>query len=55
MINAETVNLYWEIWEEIYKQQEQNGWGKSIVLLLSKELWEEFPRAKGIRQLIFGE
>ena len=31
MINAETMNLYWEIGEEIYKQQEHNGWGKSIV------------------------
>ena len=47
MINAETINLYWEIGEEIYKQQEQNGWGKSIVQVLSKELQKEFPGAKG--------
>lgn len=30
-INAETINLYWEIGEEIHRQQEENGWGKSIV------------------------
>ena len=47
MINAETINLYWEIGEEIYRQQEQNGWGKSIVQVLSKELRKEFPGAKG--------
>ena len=32
VINAETINLYWEIGEEIYKQQQEKGWGKSIVL-----------------------
>ena len=31
MINSETINLYWEIGEEIYRQQQENGWGKSIV------------------------
>lgn len=30
-INAETINFYWEIGEEIYRQQEQNGQGISIV------------------------
>lgn len=25
-INSETVNLYWEIGEEIYRQQEENDW-----------------------------
>lgn len=37
-MNTETINLYWEIGEEIYRQQETNGWGKSIVKVLSKEL-----------------
>lgn len=47
MINSETINLYWEIGEEIYKQQEEKGWGKSIVQVLSRELQKEFPGAKG--------
>ena len=47
LINAETINLYWEIGEEIYRQQEENGWVKSIVQVLSKELQKEFPGAKG--------
>ena len=46
-MNVETINLYWEIGEEIYKQQEYHGWGKSIVQVLSKELQKEFPGAKG--------
>ena len=29
MINSETINLYWEIGEEIYRQQQENGWGKN--------------------------
>lgn len=47
VINAETINLYWEIGEEIYRQQQQKGWGKSIVEVLSTELQKEFPGAKG--------
>lgn len=46
-INSETINLYWEIGEEIYKQQKEKSWGKSIVNILSKELQKEFPGAKG--------
>lgn len=38
IINSETINLYWKIGEEIYRQQQENGWGKSIVQVLSKEL-----------------
>ena len=26
-INSETINLYWEIGEEIYRQQQEKGWG----------------------------
>ena len=47
IINLETINLYWEIGKEIYRQQEQNGWGKSIVQVLSKELQKESSGAKG--------
>lgn len=46
-INSETINLYWEIGEEIFKQQKEKSWGKSIVNILSKELQKEFPGAKG--------
>lgn len=47
LINSETINLYWEIGEKIYRRHEENGWGKSIVQVLSKELQKEFPDARG--------
>ena len=47
MINTETVNLYWEIGEEIYRQQREKGQGKSIVQILAKELQKEFPGTQG--------
>lgn len=45
-INAETINLYCEMGEEIYKQQQEKGWGKSIVQIMAQELQKEFPGAK---------
>lgn len=48
LINTETINLYWEIGEEIYRQQEEKGWGKSIVQVLAKELQKRVSRSKGI-------
>ncbi len=51
VINAETINLYWEIGEEIYKQQQEKGWGKSIVQVLSRELQKEFLREKPLQVL----
>lgn len=47
LINTETINLYWDIGKEIYSQQSEKGWGKSIVQVLSEELQKEFPGAKG--------
>lgn len=46
-VNKTLINLYWGIGEEIYNQQQENGWGKSIVELLAKELKKEFPDVQG--------
>ena len=46
-VNKELINLYWEIGEEIHNQQQEKGWGKSIVEVLAKELRLEFPDVKG--------
>ena len=37
-VNTELIQLYWEIGEEIDRQQREKGWGKSIITILSKEL-----------------
>ena len=55
LINSETINLYWEIGEEIYRQQEENGWGKSIVQVLSTELQKSFRAQRDIQLPICGE
>lgn len=46
-VNKTLINLYWGIGEEIYKQQQEKGWGKSIVEVLSSEIQKEFPGVKG--------
>ena len=47
VVNRTLINLYWGIGQEIYNQQQEKGWGKSIVEVLSKELKKEFPDVKG--------
>lgn len=47
MLNTETVALYWAIGREIYRQQQEKGWGKSVVEMLARDLQHEFPGAKG--------
>jgi predicted nuclease of restriction endonuclease-like (RecB) superfamily len=46
-VNTELIQLYWEIGEEITRQQQEKGWGKSVVDVLSKELQIEFPGVQG--------
>jgi predicted nuclease of restriction endonuclease-like (RecB) superfamily len=46
-VNAELIQLYWEIGGEINRQQEEKGWGKSVVDVLAKELQKEFPGVQG--------
>lgn len=46
-VNQALISLYWGIGQEIYNQQNQKGWGKSIVEILAKELKKEFPDVKG--------
>jgi predicted nuclease of restriction endonuclease-like (RecB) superfamily len=46
-VNAELIQLYWKIGEEIDIQQREKGWGKSVVEVLSKELQKEFPGVQG--------
>ena len=49
MINTETINLYWEIGEEIYRQQREKGWGKSIVQIdIGERITKGVPRNTGI-------
>ncbi|MCL2167350.1 MAG: DUF1016 N-terminal domain-containing protein, partial [Clostridiales bacterium] len=46
-VNAELMQLYWEIGEGIDCKQREQGWGKSVVEILAKELQKEFPGVQG--------
>jgi len=46
-VNAELMQLYWEIGGEIESKQQEQGWGKSVVEVLAKELQKEFPGVQG--------
>lgn len=47
VLNTALIELYWDIGEEIFNQQKEKDWGKSIVEILAKELQNEFPGIKG--------
>lgn len=46
-VNKELIGLYWHIGGQIVEKQQQQGWGKSVVENLSKDLEGEFPGLKG--------
>ncbi|GAA4466904.1 hypothetical protein GCM10023093_21790 [Nemorincola caseinilytica] len=46
-VNAQMLNIYWEIGDTIAKQEQEEGWGKKIVETLAKDLKAEFPEMKG--------
>jgi predicted nuclease of restriction endonuclease-like (RecB) superfamily len=46
-VSKQTVALYWEIGKSVSQQIQDQGWGKSIVEQLSKDLQREFPGIKG--------
>lgn len=46
-VNRELIGLYWVIGREIAQRQKQEGWGKSVVEQLSRDLCQEFPGQQG--------
>lgn len=46
-VNKELIDLYWGIGREIAERQERDGWGKSVVERLSRDLRKEFPGTSG--------
>lgn len=47
VVNKTLINLYWGIGKEIYNEQQEKGWGKSIVEVLASEIKKDFPNVKG--------
>ncbi|MEY8608985.1 PDDEXK nuclease domain-containing protein [Parabacteroides segnis] len=46
-VNAELINLYWELGRDIVTKQEQTQWGDGFIKQLSTDLQQEFPEMKG--------
>jgi len=46
-VNRELIALYWDIGRMIVEKQIKEGWGKSIVENLSRDLKQAFPGGKG--------
>lgn len=47
VVNAELINLYWNIGEYIVKKIEQAEWGDSVVSELAKHIQQHEPEIKG--------
>lgn len=46
-VNAELVQLYWELGQEILNRQQVEGWGARVIERLAKDLREAFPDMSG--------
>ncbi len=46
-VNQELVGLYWDIGKMIAGRQKAQGWGKSVVQKLARDLQVEFPGVRG--------
>jgi predicted nuclease of restriction endonuclease-like (RecB) superfamily len=46
-VNAELINLYWNIGEHITKKIEQAEWGDAVVIELAKHIQQNEPEIKG--------
>jgi predicted nuclease of restriction endonuclease-like (RecB) superfamily len=49
-VNAELVQLYWDIGRIIAGRQQQEGWGAAVIPRLARELKNELPEEKGFSQ-----
>jgi predicted nuclease of restriction endonuclease-like (RecB) superfamily len=49
-VNKELIVLYWDLGKMIVERQEEEGWGKSVVERLAKDLQKEFPGIKGFSE-----
>ena len=46
-VNRELIELYWQIGKSLVERQRSDGWGKSVVERLARDLQTEFPGMSG--------
>lgn len=49
-VNAELIQLYWEIGALINNRQQQEGWGAGVIPRLATDLHNELPEEKGFSE-----
>ena len=49
-VNAELIQLYWDIGQIIDQRQRQEGWGAGIIPRLAIDLHNELPEMKGFSE-----
>ena len=49
-VNAELIDMYWDIGSILHKQQKQQGWGAAIIPRLAKDIVNELPEVKGFSE-----
>lgn len=46
-VNTDMLSLYWHIGKSILEKQKQEGWGKQVIIQLSRDLTRRFPDDHG--------
>ena len=49
-VNKELIILYWDIGRRIVLQQQNEGWGTSVIERLAKDIRKTFPFIKGFSE-----
>lgn len=53
-VNAELVQVYWDIGRMIDERQQQEGWGAGVIPRLARELRNDMPEVKGFSERNIG-
>lgn len=49
-VNAELIQLYWDIGSRILDEQKARGWGAAVIPQLAKDLRNDLPEVKGFSE-----
>jgi len=49
-VNAEMINLYWDIGRTINNLQNEQGWGATVTACLANDIRNELPEIKGFSE-----
>ncbi|MGE0820822.1 MAG: DUF1016 N-terminal domain-containing protein [Candidatus Binatia bacterium] len=53
-VNAEMIEMYWNIGRISHKRQQQEGWGTKVIPRLARDIHNELPEVKGFSERNIG-